>query len=64
MMKSRSITRSLAISVLPLVFAAMAYAEPQPLEINGDHLVETAVVGYVAPPVLRDPPYRISPEGA
>jgi len=39
-------------------------AEPQsikPLEYNRAQLVEMAVEGEIAPPVLSDPPYRISP---
>jgi hypothetical protein len=35
----------------------------EPLQTNHDRLVEMAVLAHVAPPVLRDPPYRISPEG-
>jgi len=34
-----------------------------PLEVNRDFLVEMAVVGEISPPVLGDPPYRVSPEG-
>lgn len=34
-----------------------------PLGVNRDKLVEMAVVGEISPPVLGDPPYRISPEG-
>ncbi len=34
-----------------------------PLEYNRDELVMMAAEGVIAPPVLRDPPYRISPEG-
>ncbi len=34
-----------------------------PLEVNRDLLVEMAVAGEISPPVLADPPYRVSPEG-
>jgi hypothetical protein len=34
-----------------------------PLEVNRNQLVEMAVVGEISPPVLADPPYRVSPEG-
>lgn len=35
----------------------------EPLEYNQDQLVLMAVEGVIAPPVLRDPPYRVSPDG-
>lgn len=35
----------------------------EPLEYNREELVMIAVQGEIAPPVLRDPPYRITPDG-
>ena len=34
-----------------------------PVEYNMDELVMMAAEGVIAPPVLRDPPYRVSPDG-
>ncbi len=38
-------------------------AQVRPLEYNHDELVMVAVQGTIAPATLRDPPYRIHPDG-
>lgn len=35
----------------------------KPLEYNHEELVIMAAEGQIAPPVLKDPPYRVSPDG-
>lgn len=53
----------LALAGAVLMTGYAQAAELTPLEINRDQLVEMAVLAEVAPPILRDPPYRISPDG-
>ncbi len=50
---------SLAIFVL----SPTLFAQVRSLEYNGDELVMMAVQGEIAHAVLRDPPYRITPDG-
>lgn len=58
--------RSVFIFLLFILFTGFGGAgenELTPLEVNRDKLVEMAVGGEVSPPVLADPPYRVSPDG-
>jgi hypothetical protein len=48
---------------LPTMGGSASSQELTPLEVNLEQLVEKGVAGEVAPPILGDPPYRISPEG-
>lgn len=49
---------------LLLTAAPLAQSQSvQPLQYNHDELVIMAAEGEIAPPVLRDPPFRVSPEG-
>lgn len=66
LMSHRNIsTHSCCVFVLIILLTAHISAQSnlRPLEVNRDMLVEMAVVGEVSPPVLFDPPYRISPDG-
>jgi hypothetical protein len=59
----RSAALLLLLAGAPPSWRPLAAAELVPLEINRDQLVEMAVLAEVAPPVLSDPPYTISPDG-
>ncbi len=54
-----SFSAALAVSAL----SAPLLAQVRPLEYNTEALVMMAVQGEIAHAVLRDPPYRVTPEG-
>lgn len=49
--------------IILLTLVSNATDNLTPLEVNRDKLVEMAVLGEISPPVLADPPYRVSPDG-
>ena len=50
-------------SLIAIAISSAAAAQLQPLTYNEEELVMMAVQGEIAPAVLRDPPYRITPDG-
>ena len=50
-------------SLIIFVLSPTLFAQVRSLEYNGDELVMMAVQGNIAHAVLRDPPYRITPDG-
>ncbi len=60
------VIKAFFVFLLILLFHVTVYTGNNnltPLEVNRDKLVEMAVVGEISPPVLGDPPYRVSPRG-
>ncbi|MCC5863147.1 MAG: DUF4438 domain-containing protein [Gammaproteobacteria bacterium] len=54
----------LTVILATLSLAAMpARAELEPIRYNADELVEMAVLSTIAPPILRDPVYRVEADG-
>jgi hypothetical protein len=56
------------VALAPAALAQSPDADPvpgglTPLEVNRDQLVEMAVRGAITDPTLRDPPYRVAPDG-
>ena len=51
------------LTILALSPALLAQAKTRPLQYNHDELVKIAVQGTISPATLRDPPYRITPDG-
>jgi hypothetical protein len=62
---ARSPYSSLALATaILLVTSVMVWGQSvRPLEYNESELVQMAAEGEISPPVLRDPPYRVSPDG-
>ncbi len=52
-----------AASLAIFVFPCPVFAQVRPLQYNHDELVMMAVQGKIAPAVLNDPPYRVTPDG-
>ena len=50
-------------ALIAIAISSAAAAQLQPLTYNEEELVMMAVQGEIAPAVLRDPPYRITPDG-
>ncbi len=53
----------IAATAAVAVLSSPLAAQVRPLEYNQDELVMVAVQGTIAPATLRDPPYRIHPDG-
>ena len=53
----------IAAAAAVVVLSSPLAAQVRPLEYNQDELVMVAVQGKIAPATLRDPPYRIHPDG-
>ncbi len=51
------------LCILSATTSLLGQGNVRPLEYNKDDLVKMAAEGKIAPPVLRDPPYRVSPDG-
>ena len=64
---ARSITfpsrAALAAALSIFVLCPGLRAQVRPLEYNGGELVTMAVQGQISHATLRDPPYRITPDG-
>ncbi len=54
---------SFAAALAAFAASASLTAQVRPLEYNTEALVMMAVQGEIAPAVMRDPPYRVTPEG-
>ncbi len=54
-------TLGAALAILAL--STPLFAQVKPLRYNADELVLMAVQGKIAPATLRDPPYRVTPDG-
>ncbi len=56
--------KMLLVAALAITVACCSlHAQVQPLQYNADELVMMAVQGTIAPATLRDPPYRVTPDG-
>ena len=60
---SRIAPAALVASLAVFVFDSPLLAQVRPLEYNRDELVMMAVQGQIAHATLRDPPYRVTPDG-
>ncbi|MCG8603608.1 DUF4438 domain-containing protein [bacterium] len=67
--RHRALTRSPFRTLIFATFmlwltTAMAWGQSvRPLKYNESELVQMAAEGEISPPVLHDPPYRVSPDG-
>ncbi len=61
--RPRTLRTALVAALSTLALSTPLPAQIQPLEYNADELVEMAVQGKIAPATLRDPPYRVTPDG-
>ena len=53
----------ISVCLVLLLVTSVQAQSVKPLENNSDELVIMAAEGVIAPPVLGDPPFRVSPDG-